>query len=163
VIADAPSPTGSSDDARPGGPRDLPGARPRPKRPKETAWQRREAEARRRPKPRDPKVRIEGTTPVGDLVAGLLSKREFAEGMRLGRLARVWPEVVGERLANECRPVRLDAGGLTVAASSGPWGAQVKFLAGEIQKGVNRALGTDAVTRVTVVVDDGLLQAPKPL
>jgi hypothetical protein len=150
-------------DAGPGGPRDLPGARPRPRRPKETAWQRREAEARRKPKPRDPKVRIEGTTPLGDLLAGLLSKKEFAEGMRLGRLAKGWPEVVGERLANECQPVRLEAGNLVVAASSGPWGVQVKFLAGEIQKGANRALGGDAVTRVTVVVDDGLLQTPKPL
>jgi predicted nucleic acid-binding Zn ribbon protein len=154
--------TGSAE-GRPGGPRDLPGARPRPKRPKETALQRREAERRRKPKPRDPKVRIEGTTPLGDLLAGLLSKKEFAEGMRLGRLARAWPEVVGERLANECRPVRLEAGNLTVAVTSGPWGAQVRFLAGEIQKGANRALGGEPVTRVTVVVDDGLIAPPKPL
>jgi predicted nucleic acid-binding Zn ribbon protein len=143
--------------------RDLPGARPRPKRPKETEWQRRAAEARRRPRPRDPKMRIEGTTPVGDLLAGLLSQKEFAEGMRLGRLAKAWAEVVGERLAKECRPVRLDAGSLTVAASSGPWGAQVRFLAGEIQKGANRALEDEPVTRVTVVVDDALMNAPKPL
>jgi hypothetical protein len=71
--------------------------------------------------------------------------------------------VVGERLANECRPVRLDAGNLTVAASSGPWGAQVRFLAGEIQKGANRTLAGAPVTRVTVVVDDSLVNAPKPL
>jgi predicted nucleic acid-binding Zn ribbon protein len=149
--------------AAPGGPRDLPGARPRPTKPRETEWQRRQAEARRRPKPRDPKVRVEGTTPIGDLLSGLLGRKEFAEGMRLGRLAKAWPEVVGERLANECRPVRLEAGNLTVAASSGPWGAQVKFLSGEIQKGANRALGGDPVTRVAVIVDDGLAKAPKPL
>lgn len=152
-----------SSDAGPGGPRDLPGARPRPRKPRETEWQRRAAEQRRRPKPRDPKVRVEGTTPVSDLLSGILGRKEFAEGMRLGRLAKVWPEVVGERLAAECRPVRLEAGNLTVAASSGPWGVQVKFLAGEIQKGANRALGGDPVARVAVVVDDGLAKAPKPL
>jgi hypothetical protein len=39
----------------------------------------------------------------------------------------------------------------------------VKFLAGEIQTGANRALGDGAVTRVLVVVDDGLAKGPKPL
>ena len=150
-------------DNAPGGPRDLPGARPRPRKPPETQWQRKEAERRRRPRPRDPKVRIEDTTPVADLLTAILGKKEFAEGMRLGHLAKAWPEVVGDRLAAECRPVRLEAGNLTVAVSSGPWGAQVRFLAGEIQKGANRALGGDPVTRVAVVVDDGLAKAPKPL
>ena len=153
----------TAQDAGPGGPRDLPGARPRPTKPRETEWQRRQAEERRRPRPRDPKVRIEGTTPVAELLAGILGRKEFAEGMRLGRLARAWPEVVGERLSEECRPVRLEAGNLTVAASSGPWGAQVKFLAGEIQKGANRALGGTPVARVAVIVDDGLARGPKPL
>jgi predicted nucleic acid-binding Zn ribbon protein len=143
--------------------RDLPGARPRASRPPETQWQRREAERRRRPRPRDPKVRTEGVTAVGDLVAGLLSQRGFAEGMRLGRLVKEWSAVVGERLAGECRPLRLEAGVLTVAASTGPWGAQVRFLAREIQKGANRALGGDPVTRVAVVVDPGPVVAPKPL
>ena len=152
-----------SSGTQPGGPKDLPGARPRATRPRETEWQRRQAEARRRPKPRDPKVRVEGTTPVSDLLAGILGRKEFAEGMRLGRLAKTWPEVVGERLAAECRPVRLEAGNLTVAASSGPWGAQVKFLSGEIQKGANRALEGDHVTRVAVIVDDGAMEGPKPL
>ncbi|HXJ65285.1 MAG TPA: DUF721 domain-containing protein [Actinomycetota bacterium] len=143
--------------------RDLPGARPRPTKPRETEWQRRQAEARRRPKPRDPKVRIEGTTPVGDLVAGLLGRREFAEGMRLGRLAKGWADVVGERLAGECAPVRLEGGTLVVAASTGPWGAQVQFLADAIQKGANRVVGSEAVSRVTVIVDDGPAKGPKPL
>ncbi|MFL5799256.1 MAG: DUF721 domain-containing protein [Actinomycetota bacterium] len=138
-----------------GSSRDLPGARPRPTRPPETQLQRREAERRRRPKPRDPKVRTQDVTAVGDLVAGLLSHKAFSEGMRLGRLVKAWPEVVGERLAGECRPVRLEARVLTVAASTGPWGAQVRFLAGEIQKGANRALGGDPVSRVSVVIDDG--------
>jgi predicted nucleic acid-binding Zn ribbon protein len=153
----------SADRGSAGSSRDLPGARPRATKPRETEWQRRQAEQRRRPKPRDPKVRVEGTTPVGDLLAGLLSRKEFAEGMRLGRLAKAWSEVVGERLAQECRPVRLEAGTLTVAASSGTWGAQVKFLAGEIQKGANRALGGAPVARVAVVVDDGAARRLKPL
>jgi len=144
----------------------FPGERPRqgPRRgTPESQWERKAAERRRRPKPRDPRVRSDDTFTVGEILAGLFGKKAFAEGVRLGNLARRWPEVVGERLAAECRPVRLEGGNLVVAASSGPWGAQVKFLAGEIRKGANRTLEGEPVTRVTVVVDDTIGQGPKPL
>jgi hypothetical protein len=141
--------------------RSFPGERPRAGwRPgsgwRESPFERRAAEERRRPRPRDPKVRTNDVLPVGDVVAGLLSQRAFADGMRVGRLARTWPDVVGDRLAGECRPVRLEGGVLLVAASSGPWGAQVEFLAGEIRTAANRALGGEPVARVRVVVDDAL-------
>jgi len=129
----------------------------------ESQWERKAAEQRRRPRPRDPKIRSDDTFPIGDVLSGLLGKRVFAEGMRLGRLARRWPEVVGERLAAECRPVRLEAGNLVVAASSGPWGVQVKFLSEEIRNGANRTLEGEPVKRVTVVVDDAIHRGPKPL
>jgi predicted nucleic acid-binding Zn ribbon protein len=78
-------------------------------------------------------------------------------------LAHRWEEVVGERLARETSPARLQAGILTVSASTGPWGAQVGFLAEEVRKGANRALGTDVVRGVRVVVDPGGRGGPKPL
>jgi hypothetical protein len=76
----------------------------------------------------------------------------FARGVPIGRLATAWGEVVGPRLASESAPVSLEAGVLVVAASSGPWGAQVRFLAEEIRKRVNASLGSQEVRRVQVVV-----------
>ena len=52
---------------------------------------------------------------------------------------------MGPRLAAECAPVSLESGVLVVAASSGPWGAQVRFLAEEIRKKVDRMLGETEV------------------
>jgi hypothetical protein len=43
---------------------------------------------------------------------------------------------------------------LVIAASSGPWGAQVRFLAEEIRKKVNLAFGEEHVQRVQIVVRD---------
>jgi predicted nucleic acid-binding Zn ribbon protein len=91
---------------------------------------------------------------IGQVVDGLLVRREFARGMPLGRLAREWPRVVGDRLAAVSTPVRLEAGTLVVAATSGAWGAQVKFLAEDIGKRANETLGKEAVKRVRVVVDE---------
>jgi hypothetical protein len=36
--------------------------------------------------------------------------------------------------------------------SSGPWGAQARFLAEEIRRKANEAIGSEEVDRVTIVV-----------
>jgi hypothetical protein len=91
-------------------------------------------------------------TPIGDIVAGLLREPLFARGVAVGRLAAEWERVVGPRLAAATAPTSLDAGTLVVAASSGPWGAQARFLADEIRNQANATLGIDAVRKVQIVV-----------
>jgi hypothetical protein len=89
---------------------------------------------------------------IGEIVDGLLRERAFARGLPIGRLASSWEEVVGARLASESAPVSFDGGILVVAASSGAWGAQVRFLAEEVRRRANEALGSEQVAKVRVVV-----------
>jgi predicted nucleic acid-binding Zn ribbon protein len=96
--------------------------------------------------------RTRGDTPLGDVVAGLMREPLFARGVAVGRLAAGWDAIVGPRLASQTAPRTLDDGTLTVAASSGPWGAQARFLAAEIRVQANAALGDDVVRDVRVVV-----------
>lgn len=91
-------------------------------------------------------------TQLGTILDGLMREKVFARGAPIGRLASDWARVVGERLAAESAPVSLDGGVLVVAATDGPWGAQVRFLAREIARNANAALGDDDVKRVQVVV-----------
>ncbi|HZD79935.1 MAG TPA: DUF721 domain-containing protein [Actinomycetota bacterium] len=91
-------------------------------------------------------------TPIGDIVDGLLQERPFARGMPIGRLAGSWTEIVGPRLASQTAPVSLERGVLVVAASTGPWGAQARFLASAIRERADLALGGDQVRTVHVVV-----------
>lgn len=91
-------------------------------------------------------------TEVGDVLRGLLAERGMARGMRLGRLVAAWREVVGERLAEETRPIALDEGGLVVAASGPGWAAQVRFLAEEIRRRAEGILGEGEVSAVRIVV-----------
>ncbi|MBI4260611.1 MAG: DUF721 domain-containing protein [Actinobacteria bacterium] len=101
---------------------------------------------------------------VGDIVEGLLERREFARGVPAGRLLREWPQVVGDRLAAVSVPARLEGGTLVVRADSGPWGAQVGFLAEEIRRKANARLGREVVLRVQVVVGlKGARESSKPL
>jgi predicted nucleic acid-binding Zn ribbon protein len=92
-------------------------------------------------------------TPIGSVVDELLVReRVFARGLPIGRLAGDWEAVVGPRLGSESAPVSLDGGVLVVAASSGPWGAQVRFMTDEIRRRANLRLGSDVVSKVQVVV-----------
>lgn len=91
-------------------------------------------------------------TPLGEVIEGLLRERPFARGLPIGRLAVSWERVVGPRLAGETAPVSLEGGTLAVAASTGPWGAQARFLAEEIRNQANRELGSEQVKRVRIVV-----------
>ncbi|MEX1045862.1 MAG: DUF721 domain-containing protein [Actinomycetota bacterium] len=104
--------------------------------------------------------RSEDPVGLGDIVSGLLQQRPFAQGAKIGKLAAGWASVVGDRLANETAPVRLESGTLTVAVSTGPWGSQAKFLAEEIRKKANESLGEGVVERVRIVVSE---DRPKPL
>lgn len=90
---------------------------------------------------------------IGAVLDGLLGGRPWRTGLVVGRLARAWPQIVGDRLAAESAPIRLDdAGVLYVRASTAAWATQLKFLGAQIADGANRALGADAVAEVRAVV-----------
>jgi predicted nucleic acid-binding Zn ribbon protein len=89
------------------------------------------------------------------VVLGELSgETTLAGGMRLGRLARQWPSVVGARLGEECVPVALRQQTLVVRATSSAWAAQLSFLSEEIRTRSNEALGGPFVRSVRVVLGD---------
>jgi predicted nucleic acid-binding Zn ribbon protein len=90
--------------------------------------------------------------PIGDVLDHLMAEQVFARGMPVARLAASWSDVVGERLASETAPASLEDGVLTVTATSGPWGAQARFLHEEIRRRADEALGGDTVRSVRIVV-----------
>ena len=96
--------------------------------------------------------RSEELKPVGGVLREAMGSERFRRGLALGRLARSWSEVVGDRLARETEPLSLEEGGLVVGASTGAWGAQVRFLAHEIGRRANEVLGAQDVRAVRVTV-----------
>lgn len=89
---------------------------------------------------------------VGEVIRGVLGTGPLRGGVALGRLARSWDRVAGERLAARSSPARLDRGALVVSAESSSWAAQATFLADEIRRRANEILGSEEVVSVRVVV-----------
>jgi predicted nucleic acid-binding Zn ribbon protein len=105
-----------------------------------------------RPKPRTGADRTSEPEGIGVVLAALGASRPLAAGLSLGRLGRAWPSVVGERLAVECEPASLEQGVLVVRVSSAAWATHVKFLAEEIGRRANEALGGRSIREVRVVL-----------
>jgi predicted nucleic acid-binding Zn ribbon protein len=99
---------------------------------------------------------------LGSVLDGLLRERPWRSGMALGALGRRWAEVVGDRLAEESRPARLERGVLTVKASSAPWAAQIGFLADEVARRSNEVLGAGSVATIKVMVEGAEARSRPP-
>ena len=90
--------------------------------------------------------------PLGDLLGDLMESRGWSARLRASTLFARWEEVVGADVARNCEPVRLVGGVLVVTATSPSWATQLRYLAGDLQLAVNRALGEPVVERVEVRV-----------
>ncbi len=92
---------------------------------------------------------------IGAVLDELLASPRWRPGTKLAELAGRWDEVVGDRLARECRPVSLADGTLLVEVSTAAWAVQLRFLEGEIRGRANETIGAGAVRALRVVVDRG--------
>ncbi len=98
----------------------------------------------------DRRPRSEDVHGIGEILDGLLGEKAIARGLPIGRLAAGWPQVVGEKLAEETAPTRLERGVLDLIVTTSAWGAQVRFLASDIARKANELLGSEAVREVRV-------------
>jgi hypothetical protein len=94
--------------------------------------------------------------PAGDgtrLVGPPRSRRTAAAPRGSGRdpareLALAWPDVVGEKVAANTRPVQLRQGRLVVSASSSAWAQTLQFMSTTIMARLNDRLGEGTVQQV---------------
>lgn len=72
-----------------------------------------------------------------------------------GGLAARWPQVVGPQVAEHCEYVGLDAGVLTVRASSTAWATNLRLMTSALLARLAEELGEGVVVEVTVLGPSG--------
>jgi predicted nucleic acid-binding Zn ribbon protein len=90
---------------------------------------------------------------IGEVVRELLGGGVWRRGIALGRLARGWDVVVGDKLATVCRPLSLEDGKLLIGAATAAWAAQLGFLEREVAQKANELLKRPEVRSVRVIVE----------
>ncbi len=95
------------------------------------------------PDERDPQV-------VGATIRDLVDGRGWQKTTRIATVLACWEQIVGEAIADHCRPEAVNDGELVLAAESTSWATQLRMLAPSIIAKVDEQLGKGVVTAVRV-------------
>jgi predicted nucleic acid-binding Zn ribbon protein len=95
------------------------------------------------PDPRDPQ-------PFGTVLAKLVKARGWQRPAAEATVFGQWERVVGAEVAAHSRPVKLEAGELTVEAESTAWATQLRLLAGKLVSRISAEVGRGVVTKLHV-------------
>jgi hypothetical protein len=75
--------------------------------------------------------------------------------LEIARVFGSWKEMVGEQVAARCEPASLGQGVLKVWAAAAPWANELKYLAPEVIRRVNAAVGQEVVRELKVALRPG--------
>ncbi|HEX9998895.1 MAG TPA: DciA family protein [Actinoplanes sp.] len=95
------------------------------------------------PDPRDPQL-------FGDMLQRLMKSRGWERPRAEAMVFGAWEKVVGPDIAKHSRPVKLDAGVLTVEAESTAWATQLRLLTGRLLKSIAAEVGHNVVARLNI-------------
>jgi predicted nucleic acid-binding Zn ribbon protein len=93
--------------------------------------------------------------PVGSTVDRLLADRGWTRPLSVAAVIGRWREVVGDHLADHCRPETFDAGALVVRADSTAWAMQVRLLVPQLERRLAEEVGEGVVESITVLGPGG--------
>lgn len=96
-----------------------------------------------RTRPGDPEL-------VGAAIDDLLAQRGWQQRITVATLFARWGALVGEQLAEHCRPRSYDEGRLHVTADSTSWATHLRALAPELLRRLAEELGQNVVTEVRI-------------
>ena len=95
------------------------------------------------PDPRDPQL-------FGDMLGRLVKARGWEKPKAEAMVFGAWERVVGEDIAKHSRPIKLDAGVLTVEAESTAWATQLRLLAAKLLRNIGSEVGHNVVTKLNI-------------
>lgn len=76
--------------------------------------------------------RRDGPVPLGEALGVVAERLGVGRADAVGAVFARWPEVVGPTLAEHVRPVRLEAGTLSVAVDHPAWAVEIRRLTPEL-------------------------------
>jgi predicted nucleic acid-binding Zn ribbon protein len=80
----------------------------------------------------------------------IMRQRGWQKPAAEAKVFGAWEKVVGPDVAKHSRPVKLDAGVLTVEAESTAWATQLRLLAGNLLKRIAAEVGHNVVTKLNI-------------
>lgn len=93
--------------------------------------------------------------PVGSSLDRLLSDRGWAQPLSVAGVIGRWRDVVGDQVADHCRPETFADGALVVRADSTAWAMEVRRLLPQLERRLAEEVGEGVVETITVLGPGG--------
>lgn len=93
--------------------------------------------------------------PVGSSLDRLLSDRGWARPLSVAGVIGRWRDVVGDQVADHCRPETFAEGALVVRADSTAWAMEVRRLLPQLERRLAEEVGEGVVETITVLGPGG--------
>lgn len=85
---------------------------------------------------------------LGQAIAEFARSRGLERRLREGDLFRLWPEIVGPRIARRAKLIRLRRGRLVIECSDAVWRTELQFLKPELLEKIQRIVGEGVVKEI---------------
>lgn len=87
---------------------------------------------------------------LGRLVSRVATDHGWSDKLAGGHVFGGWSQLVGDEIAEHCKPIELREGVLTVQAESTAWATQLRLLQRKIVQHIGDGLGSGLVKRIKV-------------
>ncbi len=90
--------------------------------------------------------------PIGKILAEVIEKLGIAAKLSEQRAVTEWAEIVGAKVAEHTRAVKVDGGRLLVEVDSPVWSQELTLMKRTITREINRRIGREAIEQVHFVL-----------
>ena len=89
---------------------------------------------------------------IGEVLLKVISDLGLAKKMSEQRAVTEWPDIVGPRVAEHARALRVTGGRLFVEVDSSVWSQELSLMKRRILREVNKRVGREAIEHVHFVL-----------
>lgn len=92
---------------------------------------------------------------VGESLDRLVIEHGWTQPLSIAGVVGRWRDLVGDQIADHCRPETFDEGALVVRTDSSAWAVQVRRLVPQLQRRLADEVGDGVVESITVLPPGG--------
>ncbi|MBC8277860.1 MAG: DUF721 domain-containing protein [FCB group bacterium] len=85
---------------------------------------------------------------IGDAIKEFLQSQGFTEKIEQADVIRMWPEIVGDKIASKTEAKRISKGMLMVKVSDSAWRNELVYMRENLRKKINSRIGKDLVKEI---------------
>lgn len=99
----------------------------------------------------DPRIKSDNDwQKAGDVLSGILRNLGLDRHLKQRELVLRWEEIVGPRIAEKSRVLKVSGGVLYVSVTSSAWGQELQFQKKNIMRKITEELGTDLIKDIRI-------------